>query len=180
MSEFKISRLRFNYLGQWATDTFYNRDAVVSYEGKTYVCLEPHTSDTNASAFYDALYFFTPGGAPQPRWSIVINGHKWVGEWTPNTYLNLGNMVVYGGSVYICTVAHESTTSFNSDNFEIYASFSKWHPGWTANLAYGIGDVVKYGGIVYICTENHVSASTITLGLEDDIGLWSIVSEGIE
>ncbi len=65
-AEFKISRLRFNYLGEWAEDTFYNRDAIVTYEGKLYVCLEPHTSDNTEDAFYLALNYITPQGAPTP------------------------------------------------------------------------------------------------------------------
>ena len=179
-SEFKISRLRFNYLGQWAGDQFYNRDAIVTYHGKTYVCLEPHTSGTLDSAFYDDLYYVTPGGAPQPRWNLVIDGHEWVGDWTPSTYYNVGNIVSYGGSAYICIAEHESDTVIDLTNFEIYVTFRKWHPSWNTNFAYGVGDVVKYGGIVYFCNENHVSAATVTLGLEDDQSLWTELSIGIE
>jgi hypothetical protein len=179
-AEFKISRLRFNYLGQWAVDTFYNRDAIVSYHGKTYVCLEPHTSDISDSAFYEALHYYTPGGAFQPRWEIVIDGHEWIGPWETNTYYSVGNIVTYGGSSYICMTEHESDTVIDLTNFEIYATFRQWHPTWEANYAYGVGDVVKYGGIVYFCNENHVSSATTTLGLEDDQDLWVAMSVGIE
>jgi hypothetical protein len=179
-AEFKISRLRFNYLGQWTVDTFYNRDAIVTYHGKTYVCLEPHTSDTNASAFYDALHYYTPGGAFQPRWQIVIEGHEWIGPWAPSTFYSVGNIVTYGGSSYICMTEHTSDTVIDLTNFEIYATFRQWHPSWDTNYAYGVGDVVKYGGIVYFCNENHVSAASATLGLEDDQDLWTAMSVGIE
>lgn len=179
-SEFKISRLRYNYLGQWTTDRFYNRDAIVSYRGKTYACLEPHTSGIADSAFYDDLKYVTPGGAQQPRWQLIIEGHEWVGVWATNTYYNLGNIVSYGGSAYICTAEHESASVIDLDNFEIYVTFTKWHPSWEINYAYGVGDIVKYGGIVYQCVQNHLSAATITLGLEDNFAAWVEVSIGIE
>lgn len=74
MSEFKISRLRFNYLGEWDVSTEYNRDAMTTFEGKTYVCLVPHTSGLTKSAFYDALYFVTLEGASTPYWDLVLDG----------------------------------------------------------------------------------------------------------
>lgn len=179
-AEFKISRLRYNYLGQWAIETFYNRDAVVTYYGKTYVCLEPHTSDNNDSAFYDDLYYVTPGGAPQPRWQLIIEGHEWVGPWTGSTYYNLGNLVSYGGGVYICIEQHESDSVIDLTKFQLYVEFRKWHPSWLPNYAYGLGDVVKYGGIVYFCNENHIAAASTALGLEADQSKWTEISVGIE
>jgi hypothetical protein len=44
-AEFKIGRLKFTWEGQWTPNTFYNRDAVVGYQGKTYVCLVHNTSN---------------------------------------------------------------------------------------------------------------------------------------
>jgi hypothetical protein len=37
MAEFKISRLRFSWVGEWVTSTVYNRDEIVQYNGTTYV-----------------------------------------------------------------------------------------------------------------------------------------------
>ena len=45
MSEFKISRLRFSWVGEWYDQTAYNKDQIVQYEGKAYVCLIPHDSN---------------------------------------------------------------------------------------------------------------------------------------
>ncbi len=180
-AEFKISRLRFNYLGEWAEDTFYNRDAIVTYEGKLYVCLEPHTSDNTEDAFYLALNYITPQGAPTPYWQIVVNTRKWAGEWQPNTYYSLDNIVSYGGSVYFCNEQHNSGSSFNSAKFDIYATTDgNWNNTWQTNFSYGLGDVVRYGGILYKCNTNHVSAATTTLGLEDDQSYWTELFIGVE
>jgi len=179
-SEFKISRLRYNYLGQWAINTFYNRDAVATFHGKTYVCLEPHTSSTSENTFYNDLYYVTPGGAPQPRWQLIVEGHEWIGPWTGTTFYSIGNIVTYGGSAYICTEEHTSDSVINLNKFNLYAEFRKWHPSWTTNYAYGLGDVVKYGGIVYYCNENHISAATASLGLEANQSKWTELAVGIE
>jgi hypothetical protein len=180
MAEFKIGRLRFNYLGQWATETFYNRDAMATFEGKTYVCLVPHTSGLTNGAFYDALNYVTPGGASTPYWDLVLDGQSWVGPWQDSTFYSLGNLVSYGGSVYICTAEHTSDTVIDNTKFQIYNTFSNWQTAWQTNFAYGVGDIVKYGGTVYLCNTNHISASTTALGLETDQSKWTVLVRGIE
>ena len=178
MAEFKISRLRFTWSGQWEAGTFYNRDAVVQYNGKMYVCLVPNTSSAD---FYDDLYYQTPGGADEPYWNLVIDGTSWVGDWQPTTLYSLGNLVRFGGAVYICTEAHTSnSTAIDPTKFDTYAQYANWNSAWTTSYAYGIGDVVKYGGIVYVCTANHTSANTVNLGLEIDILNWEVLNSGIE
>ena len=52
MAEFRIDRLRFNWKGSWDATTVYKKDDVISYAGKTYVCLQEHTSQNN---FYNDL-----------------------------------------------------------------------------------------------------------------------------
>ena len=178
MAEFKIGRLRFTWLGQWAPSTFYNRDAVIQYNGKTYVCLVPNTASTN---FYDDLYYQTPGGADQPFWNLVIDGTSWVGDWEATTLYSLSNLVRFGGVVYICTESHTSnTTTIDLTKFDTYAQYANWNNAWVTNHAYGVGDVVKYGGIVYVCTANHTSANTINQGLEIDFASWTVLNSGIE
>lgn len=177
MAEFKIGRLRFTWAGAWATGTFYNRDAVASYNGKTYVCLVPHTSGD----FYVDFTFVTEAGASTPYWTLMLDGHAWKQSWTPNTYYSLGDIITYGGVVYTCIDHHTSGASvIDLTKWATYSSFDNWHTGWNINTAYGIGDIVKYGGIVYRCTANHVSAGTTSEGLEFNQSSWTIVNNGIE
>ena len=179
MAEFKIARLRFNWVGEWAEDTFYNRDAVAEYNGKTYVCKYPHTSDAD---FYTDLYYTNPTTlANEFRWELMLDGTAWKQAWQPNTPYALGNLVQYGGAVYICTTAHTSgPTQITAANWNTYAQFSNWTTNWAINTAYGIGDLIKYGGIVYRCITNHLSAGSVSTGLEPDILKWEIVNSGIE
>lgn len=50
MAEFRISRLRFNWKGEWNPSTSYIKDDVVRYGGNSFVVKETHTSSAN---FYD-------------------------------------------------------------------------------------------------------------------------------
>jgi hypothetical protein len=177
-AEFKIGRLRFNWNGEWQPAIFYNRDAMVQYEGKMYVCLEPNTSSAD---FYSDLYAEAQDGAPTPYWNLIIDGKKWSGVWATTTKYSLGNIVLFGGQLYVCNTDHTSTVFLtNVANWDVYAQTSNWNIEWLTSYAYGINDVVKYGGIVYRCTVTHVSASTDTAGLEANIGSWAILNEGIE
>ena len=66
--EFKIGRLRYTWKGVWATGTFYNRDAVVQFDGKTYVSIIPHTS----TDFYEDYFNVEPSGEVKPYWTLKI------------------------------------------------------------------------------------------------------------
>jgi hypothetical protein len=176
MAEFKIGRLRFTWRGQWATAVFYNRDAVVQFNGKTFVCLVPHTSGD----FYQDIEHVTQEGAQTPYWDLMMDGTEWKGTWTPDTYYSVGNIVLYGGTAYICTTHHTSGQVITDADWAIYSKSDNWNGNWAINTAYGVGETIKYGGIVYRCVTNHVSASTVTLGLEADQSKWEMVLSGID
>ena len=175
--EFKIGRLRFTWAGEWNDGVFYNRDAITQYEGKCYVCKEPHTSQSN---FYDDLFFITGGGASTPRWELMLDGKLWKENWQPSTFYSLGNIVRYSGVVYLCIEEHTSgLTQIDQTKWTTYFQFDNWNTDWTVGTIYGIGDTVKYGGIVYRCVEDHLSSATEALGLEADQAKWEIVNDGI-
>ena len=178
-AEFKIGRLRFTWQGPWTTNTTYIKDAIVSYQGKTYVCLIANTS--NGTNFYNDLYYVTPSGSSTPLWNLIIDGKTFTGTWTSGTAYALGNIAIFGGQIYYCNTNHTSTSfASQSTYWTLYTQFPNWHVSWTINTVYGIGDVVKYGGIVYQCTANHTSAATLTLGLENDQSSWKIFYSGVE
>ena len=178
-AEFKIGRLRFTWKGAWAPTTVYARDDVAQYQGKTYVCLIPNTSD--ATSFYNDLNKITGGGST-PYWNLIVDGKTWQGAWTgPNTVYSLGNIVIFGGVVYYCNTQHTSTTfAADSAKWTQYSESSMWKTNWSTGIVYGKNDVVKYGGIVYKCITNHTSADTIALGLEADQSKWIVVDSGNE
>jgi hypothetical protein len=178
-SEFKIGRLRFNWKGSWNPSTVYSRDDVIGYQGKTYVCLLPHTA---GSVFSNDLNFVTPQGASTPYWNLVIPGKKFIGQWATGQAYNLDNIVIQGGVVYLANTAHTSGV-FNSQTsyWSQYTEFTDWiSSGWQINTAYKKNQVVKYGAIVYKCITAHTSAATTALGLEENQSNWTIVDQSVD
>ena len=102
MAEFKIDRIRFRWTGVWSASKQYIKDDIVSYGGKTFVCLNGHTSDPD---FYiDYL------NQVLPKWTQMTDGYQWVKDWTPGTYYKVNDIVKYGGQVYAAIVGHTADT----------------------------------------------------------------------
>jgi hypothetical protein len=189
MAEFKISRIRYTWKDEWAPDsTTYNKDDVVRYGGSTWICLRQHTASTfEADQNYIANQNDTQ---PTPAWLKMTDGYEWKAAWVSTTLYDSGDIVLYGGVIYLCVTSHTSQSTFDASlsNWAVYLSADNWRLEWTPATRYGIGDVVRYNGIVYRCIVGHTS-STTALGLEignndtedDSVGeLWQVYYEGIE
>jgi len=171
--EFKIGRLRYTWRGGWTTATFYNRDAVASFDGKTYVCIVPHTS----SEFYDDYTNVELSGQINPYWVLMLDGQSWVGEWEATQYYTISNIVLYAGTVYKCITNHTSTLTFDPTKWQVYVAVdSQWANVYTPNTFYYKGDVTKFGGIVYKCLIEHTSGLTFY----PDATKWELIYKGIE
>ena len=177
MAEFKISRLRYTWQGTWSNGITYNRDDVVRYGGSSYVCVRQHTSSTFLA---DQNFFANVNDtAPAIAWVKMTDGRSFREEWNPVTTYAVGDIVVYGGTLYLCITDHVSTNNFNNtlDNWTTYLEGNSFNQDWDDSQVYGVGDVVKYGGILYKCTAGHTS-STVENGLEFDVDSWEEFHEG--
>ena len=179
MAEFKISRLRFSWVGEWVTSTVYNRDEIVQYNGKSYVCIEPHTASAN---FYDDLNYIDPVEGLQIRWTLMMTGQTWKGAWQQNTLYSLDNIVIFGGIVYKCNQDHTSglVLETDSEKWNIYSESNNWKDSWFPGVVYGVGDIINYGGTTYQCIESHIASVSVSLGLEDDLEKWEVYAYGNE
>ena len=151
MAEFKINKFAYTWKGTWTSSTAYVRDDVVRYGGSSFVCIRPHTADTD---FYDDLYYVIPGDtAPTPAWIKMTDGFSYRDSWAATTKYNLGDIIQYGGRLYLVIEDYTSTSTFddNIGKHAVYAEGSSWTGNWAAATRYGIGDLVKYNGIVYRC-----------------------------
>jgi len=174
MAEFKISRIRYTWKGTWSTATTYNKDDVVNFGGGSWVCIRQHTS----SAFNDDLTFIPEGDTiTQPAWIKMTDGYQWRDAWESGTLYSPGDIVLFGGVVYLAVQSH-TASNLNDDisNWTIYAVSSKWNNTWEASYTYGQYDIVRYNGTVYRCLVGHTSNSNF----EDDQSKWQIVYSGIE
>lgn len=182
MAEFKLSRIRFNWKGEWAGGTDYIVDDMISYKGSTYVCLRTHSSATftNDLAGTDV----TPA---KPKWKKQSEGKVWTGDWAVSTEYAVGNLVKYGASIYECTEEHTSAATFSSGTDGLVADIGKWKLvavssadwkyNWTPNTLYRTNDLVRYNGKVYKATAQHVSAANIALGLEANQNDWEVLAD---
>lgn len=176
-AEFKISKLRYTWVGPWEPGTVYPQDSVVSYGGQAWVCLVGGI--TSSSNFYTDL-----NASPDPVWLQMTHGSTWSGSWEPNTYYNLNSVVAFGGNVYICTTAYTSTSNFSTDfagnYWSMYLSADTFAGSWSINTEYSVNQIVIYGGIIYKCEVAHTSAATTSSGLEDNQSDWAIWYSGVE
>lgn len=177
MAEFKLDRFKYRWRGEWEEATSYRRDDIVRVNGKSYVCLVTHTSDSD---FEVDLNYIVPGSSPplpDPKWIVMTNGRSFVGGWTTSTTYYLGDIVLFGGTLYICVDGHTSSAFENeTSNWEIFSDHIAFEGDWAASTRYAKGSIVRYNGIVYRCTGEHVSGST----LEDNSNRWDVFFDGIQ
>jgi hypothetical protein len=179
MAEFKLGRIRFVWQGEWSAARAYVADDVVSFGGKSYICIKNHTSSDAFNTDFDNEI---------PKWEVVSDGTKWRGSWEPEVEYAPGDVVKYGSLVYICETGHVSATFESPDflgleedlgNWTPFATSFDWKGNWTTNTRFKINDLVRYGGFVYLCNTAHISAATEALGLEADQSNWELFSDGL-
>ena len=177
MAEFKLGRIRFVWKGAWTTGTTYYKDDVVRFGGKVYVCQIGH----NASVDFNTDLDINP-----TKWNLMNDGQRWRDDWTVDTAYEEGDLVAYGGSIYICVDGHTSAATIalgleaNASDWNTFVEGFQWKGNWDVSTRYKVNDIVRYSGINYICITGHTSAATTTLGLENSSSNWQVFTQGQE
>ena len=177
MAEFKLGRIRFVWKGNWAASTVYYKDDVVRFGGKVYLCQVGHTANSNFNVDLD----INP-----TKWNLMADGQRWTGDWTTGAAYEEGDLVKYGGTIYVCVDGHTSAATAtlgleaNSSAWNQFAEGTDWKGVWAVSTRYKLNDIVRYGGINYICIIGHTSAATVALGLETDSASWQVYTQGQE
>ena len=174
MAEFKITRFRYTWKGNWAVlddSTLYFKDDVVYYSGSAWVCIRQHVPTLFAN---DQLYIAPGDTNASPAWTKMSEGRDWAGDWTTGVLYEPGQLVLSGGNVYLCVASHTSSINFNSDliKWEVFATGGNFRNEWTVSTRYRVGDVIRYNGYTYQCTLEHVSgtlAQGVLVGNNDTI-----------
>jgi hypothetical protein len=107
----------------------------------------------------------------------MTRGRSFRGGWETGTEYNVGELVYYKGTVWVCETAHVASV-FSADraNWQFLAQHIDYLGDWTSSEDYVDGSVVKYNGVVYRCVIAH-TAGTL---LEDDLEKWRVFHQGIE
>ena len=177
MAEFKLERFKYRWRNTWSAGTEYKRDDIVRLNGKSYVCVISHTA--NAQFFTDltAILEGSNPPQPQPRWVVMTDGRSWQGDWQSGVDYNLGDIVLYDGTLWLTTTGHTSASfAAQTSNFTVFAKGIKFVGAWAPATDYGHGAIVKYNGNAYKCTVAHASQVT----LEDTIENWEQFLDGIQ
>ena len=174
MAEFKLGRIKFVYQGTWETGSNYVVDDVVTNGGKTYICVISHTAAATFVSDLNVNPLLT-------KWNLIADGSTWTGAWNDVTYYNVGDIALWGGTVYICKTAHTSQTYLEDDlsKWDLFSAGFKWLGEWTTSTRYKVRDLVYYGGSTYVCKTQHTSAVSATSGLENDANKWDLFNQSL-
>ena len=183
MAEFILDRFKYKWKGDWTASTAYDRDDIVRVGGKSYVCLETHTADP---IFSTDLYYVVPGSSPplaKPKWRVMTSGRSFDGAWVSGTVYDEGDIVLFGGTLYLCTKGHTAVAfEDNINDWTVFADGIKYESVWVTGTNYGRGSIVKYNGIVYRCIKEHTAGNSLeeVLGEDSTDTLWEVFHNGIE
>ena len=108
MAEFKLDRFKYVWKGDWVTGTDYRRDDIVRVGGKSYVCIVTHTSSGTFLTDLEATLPNSNPPQPYPQWTVMTSGKTFIGTWSQGVAYNLGDIVLYNGSLYKCIDSHNS------------------------------------------------------------------------
>ena len=159
-----------NWRSSWATSTFYNVGDIVKYGAKDYICIANNTSSSTTLGFYTDL--------GNSYWQLYVDGTEWLGSWAASTAYKIGDIVLYGGIVYICINGHTSgsTLETNQGSWQTFTTGFNWLGVYTNGpTTYKVNDIVRYGADLYICTSAYTT-STSTI----DLTKWSLFVAGLE
>ena len=175
MAEFKLERFKYDWKGDWTTGTAYKRDDVVRVNGKSYVCVITHVASATFRVDLDAIL---PGSVPpqaQPKWAVMTNGLSFIGDWTTVTDYNLGDIAKYNGSLWVCTVNHNSTNfAVDISNWTTFSETASYVGDWASATNYTSGAIVSYNGNAHKCIVAHISQGS----LEDTSANWELYRHG--
>ena len=175
-SKWDLYASNFNYRNNWGTSQFYKVGDVVRYGGISYVCNTSHTSKSTASTDIDGLE------ADQSKWDTYAKGLDWIGNWTTSYRYKKNDVVLYGGTTYVCNTGHASAATATLGLEDDQGLWDYFHKGITflgtwsgSTVRYKVNDVVKYGADLWICTLDHTSSTTFS-----DATNWTLFVGGLE
>ena len=148
--------------------TVYQDGDIVSYGGYTYVYVNSTPSAGNTPT--DNSY-----------WDVITTGYNNTGDYSFGTAYKTGDVVNYGGNVYVAVNNHSNEYPANTDgttnttNFNLLVKgFNYRTGGYNAATTYNIGDVVRYVSTSYVMLKDR--QVNVTPGT--DATVWQVVAQG--
>lgn len=175
MSEFKLERFKYNWLGNWQPNYSYNKDDVVRVGAKSYVCFKQHVSNSDFNVDLEAIVPNSNPPLPDIHWKVMTGSQAFIGRWQNSYQYQQGDIVLFDGSLWLCNDGHFSG-EFSNDisKWNVFITGSEYVKDWEPNKVFGAGAIVKYSGLNYRCITSHTSGTF----LEDDENKWNLFTDG--
>jgi hypothetical protein len=149
MAAIDLGRLRFYHQGAYSSGTTYEVNDVVTYGGKSYVYINTTNASNNLPT--NATY-----------WSVMSEGQDYKGNWATATAYLVDDIVVRGGSTYICLIANTSgtfATDLAANKWQSFTRGLRNRSFWATTTAYLVDDIVTNGISYYVALLDHTSGS---------------------
>jgi len=148
--------------------TTYQDGDVVTYGGYTYVYINS-----------------TPGSGNTPTddsyWDVITTGYNNSGTYSHGTAYKTGDVVQYGGYVYVANANHSSQYPANTDGTTnssywdlLIKGFDYQSDAYSASTTYNIGDVVRFTSSTFVMLKDR----QINVEPGTDGTVWQLVAQG--
>lgn len=135
-----LGKIRFSFQGDWTASATYEYNDIVKYGGDVFV----YTFNSSTASVIPTNTTY---------WKSMVSGFDYEGNWSNSTNYRLGQVVSYGGKVYISSQDNANQNPSTASAFWAKLVDGIQYEGTYSNATeYQPGDVVKYGGISYIST----------------------------
>ena len=158
-----LGKLRFNWVGQWASATLYESNDLVRHGGDVFVYI--YGLKTSGNITTNATY-----------WALVQEGLSWKGEYDASNVYKPHEVVHHSNNAYV-NILEEPTAGNappNATYWQLLATGIKFEGEYSNVTAYQKDDIVYYGANTYICTVNSAGGN-----LPTDTAYWATFSHGL-
>jgi hypothetical protein len=167
-TKFEVFNEGLQWEDSYNAGTTYQDGDVVSYGGYTYVYVNstPSAGQTPTDNSY---------------WDVITTGYNNTGVYSHGTAYKTGDVVQYGGYVYVANANHSSQYPANTDGTTnssywdlLVKGFDYQSGAYNASTAYNIGDVVRYISSTYVMLKDR--QTNVTPGSDGTV--WQLLAQG--
>jgi len=147
--------------------TIYQDGDVVSYGGYTYVYVNATPSAGNTPT--DNSY-----------WDVITTGYNNTGDYSFSTTYKTGDVVNYGGYVYVANANHSGQYPANTDGstntsyWNLNVKGFNYRNAYNAATTYNIGDTVRLTSTTYVAIQDRI----LNVSPDSDATKWQVIAQG--
>lgn len=156
----------YTYVGEYQNSVRYRKNDLIKYGGSILKCITEHTASTNIT---------------NENFQTYLSGFEFSNEWTLLSYYAIGDVVRYGGVIYVSATNNynsqpgtDSTGNYNSDWTVVTKGINflgEYDP--QGNYPYREGDVIRRGGAIWVSLINQYTDDSSLMPI--DTSNWLVV-----